>query len=94
MIVGPADGPGAESFDITLCTAEWLAAAARGGFHDARHHVVVDFEAFERNTLHRCVTKRVESVQADTWGEIGERLGAAGLLEVVTVFEPSDGSQV
>ena len=81
MIVGPADGPGEESFDMTLCTPEWLAGEAKGGFYDARHHLVVDFEAFDRNALHRWLTKRVQSVQAVTWHEIGERLGRLGYWE-------------
>jgi hypothetical protein len=48
LMIGPADGPGEESFDVTICTPEWLSVAARGGFYDARHHVVVDFEAFDQ----------------------------------------------
>lgn len=63
MIVGPADGPGEESFDITICTPEWLAERARDGFYDARHHVVVAFEDFDKDALHRWLAKRVESVQ-------------------------------
>jgi hypothetical protein len=41
-------GPGEELFDVTIYTPEWLSVAARGGFYDAVHHVVVDFEAFDR----------------------------------------------
>lgn len=26
LILGPADGPGEESFDLTVCSPEWLAA--------------------------------------------------------------------
>ena len=45
MLVGPADGSGEESFDITVCTPEWLGRACRrvGGIYDARHHLVVNF---------------------------------------------------
>ncbi|HEU5454135.1 MAG TPA: Imm8 family immunity protein [Nocardioides sp.] len=81
MIVGPGDGPGEESFDVTVCTPEWLGGVARGGFYDARHHVVVDFETFDRNALHRWLAKRVEAVQADSWAEIGGRLGRLGHWE-------------
>ena len=48
MTVGPPDGPGVESFGVTICTPEWLAQAAKGGFYDARHHVVVNFDAFDK----------------------------------------------
>lgn len=81
MIVGPHDGPGEESFDITVCTAEWLRTAARSEFYDARHHVVVDFDTFDRNALHAWLARRVESVHADTWTQIGERLGRLGHWE-------------
>ena len=81
MIVGPSDGPGEESFDVTVCTPEWLARAAGSGFFDARHHVVVSFEAFDRHALHRWLAQRVESVQADEWSEIGERLARLGYWE-------------
>ena len=81
MIVGPPDGPGEESFDVTICTPEWLAQAAKGGFYDARHHVVVNFDAFDKNALHRWLSQRVTSVQADTWHGIGERLGRLGYWE-------------
>lgn len=39
MIVGPSDSPGEESFDVTVCTPEWLAEACRkaGGIYNARH---------------------------------------------------------
>lgn len=36
LLVGPADGPGEESFDVTVCTPEWLSAACReaGGLYN------------------------------------------------------------
>ncbi len=81
MIIGPEDGPGEESFDLTLCTPEWLAREVKGGFYDPRHHLVVDVEAFDVSALRTWLAKRVQSVQADTWGEMGERLGRLGYWE-------------
>lgn len=81
MIVGPPDTPGEESFDVTVCTPEWLSRAAGGGLYDARHHVVVNLESFDTNALREWLARRVESVQADTWKEIGERLGRLGYWE-------------
>jgi hypothetical protein len=82
MIVGPPDGPGEESFDVTMCTPEWLAHVANGGFYDARHHVVVNFDAFQKDALHAWLAQRVASVQGDTYQESGECLGPPGLLGV------------
>jgi hypothetical protein len=75
MIVGPADGPGEESFDITICTPEWLARVARDTFYDALHHVVVNLEVFDRTALQSWLTKTVESVHADTWGRSANSSG-------------------
>lgn len=40
MIVGLPDSPSEESFDIIVCTPEWLARACRkvGGITTARHY--------------------------------------------------------
>src|SRR6478735_908273 len=54
MIVAPSDAPGEESFDVTVCTPEWLAKACRqaGGIFDARHHLVVTFGKFDGRSGH------------------------------------------
>jgi hypothetical protein len=66
----------AGAIDITLCTPEWLARACRelGGIYNARHHLVVSSEDFDKGTLHAWLAARVQEVQADTWVEIAERL--------------------
>jgi hypothetical protein len=53
MIVGPPDTSGEESFDVTVCTPEWLAKACSkvGGIYSARHHLVVDYEEFDQRAL-------------------------------------------
>jgi hypothetical protein len=83
MIVAPSDAPGEESFDVTVCTPEWLARACRqaGGIFDARHHLVVTFGEFDQRALRTWLSARVEGVEADTWSEIGERLGRLGYWE-------------
>jgi hypothetical protein len=83
MIVGPHDTPGEESFDVTVCTPEWLAKACSqaGGIYNARHHLVVNFEAFDQRTLRAWLSACVQDVEADTWSEIGERLGRLGHWE-------------
>lgn len=83
MIVGPPDAPGEESFDITVCTPEWLAMACRrvGGIYDARHHLVVNFEDFDVRALRAWIAARVQEVQAESWQEVGERLGRLGYWE-------------
>ncbi|MBG0569191.1 Imm8 family immunity protein [Actinoplanes aureus] len=83
MIVGPPDSPGEESFDVTVCSPEWLAKTCRevGGIYNARHHVVVRVEDFDVRKLRAWLAARVNEVEADTWSEIGERLGRVGYWE-------------
>jgi hypothetical protein len=83
MIVGPPDTPGEESFDVTVCSPEWLAKALRqvGGIYNARHHLVVNFDEFDQRALRGWLSARVQEVESDTWAEIGERLGRLGYWE-------------
>jgi hypothetical protein len=83
MIVGPRDMPGEESFDVTVCTPEWLAQRCRevGGIYNARHHLVVNLDDFDVRALRTWLAARVQEVEADTWSQIGERLGKLGRYE-------------
>lgn len=83
MIVGPSDTPGEESFDVTVCTPEWLAKACSqaGGIFDPRHHLVVTFEEFDQRAVRAWLTARVQALEADTWSEIGAQLGRLGYGE-------------
>ena len=83
MIVGPVDSPGEESFDVTICSPEWLATTSRkvGGIYNARHHLVVNVEDFDVNTLRSWLTAKVQEVTAESWPEIGERLARLGYWE-------------
>jgi hypothetical protein len=71
MIIGPHDGPGEESFDVIVCTPEWLANKCRqgGGIYDARHHVVVNLDEFDQDALRTWLSSRVQAVEAGTWPE-------------------------
>jgi hypothetical protein len=83
MIVGPPDTPGEESFDVTVCTPEWLAKVCgrAGGIYSARHHIVVNFEEFDQRALRAWLSARVHEVEVDTWAGIGERIGRLGYWE-------------
>jgi hypothetical protein len=76
MLVGPEDGPGEESYELTVCTPEWLVGACRaaGGIYDARHHLVVDGANFDERDLRRWLVERLEETYADTWSELAARV--------------------
>lgn len=83
LTVGPADGPGDETFDVTVCTPEWLSEACRmsDGIYDARHHVVVTLDQFDQRVLRDWFSRRVQLVEGSDWSQIAERLGRQGLWE-------------
>jgi len=63
MLIGPRGGPGEESFDVVVCSPEWLAARCReAGLYDARHHRVVNVGQFDKRRLRTGLESRVNSV--------------------------------
>lgn len=77
---GPVDGPGEESFDLTVCSAVWLAErVCRDGVVDGRHHLIM--EHYDWAVLRAYVERRVRSCQGSTWREVAEQLGRIGFWE-------------
>jgi hypothetical protein len=83
MIVGPPGTLGEESFDVTVCSPEWLAKTCRevGGIYNGRHHLVVNVEDFDVRAVLAWLAARVQEVQAESWPQICERLGRLGYWE-------------
>ncbi len=83
LLVGPSDGPGAESFQVTVCSPEWLAVRCRevDGIYDPRHHLVVNLEFFDKRKLRQWFEGKVQKVEAPEWAGIGERLSRIGYWE-------------
>jgi Immunity protein 8 len=82
MFVGPADGAGEESFDLTVCSPQWLATqCAQVGPYNARHHVVVNVEDFDRRQLESWLRSQVQQATGSTWSEIADRISRLGAWE-------------
>lgn len=82
MYVGPPDSPGRETFQLTVCSAEWIAAQTREvGILDAHHHLIVDFDSFDQRRLRTWLEKRVSSLSGASWSDVGEKLGRLGHWE-------------
>lgn len=82
LYVGPSDGPGEESFDVQVCSPEWLAArCAEQGFVDGRHMVVTSLDRFSEAGLRSFLTRRVENQSGDTWHEVAAKVARLGLWE-------------
>ncbi len=82
LYVGPADGEGEDSFDVTVCSPEWIAERCRvDGLFDARHHLVVDVDSFDQRSLRLWLEERVHSVSGNDWATVGAKLGRLGFWE-------------
>lgn len=76
----PDDGMGEESFDMILCTPEWLTMDMAGNrFRWGRHHLFV--EEYDWPAIERFLRATFEAVEGDTWDEIAEELGRYGRWE-------------
>ncbi|QIS06580.1 hypothetical protein F5X71_33590 [Nocardia brasiliensis] len=76
-MVGPRYGPGEESFDILVCTADWLAAEAKRGVPVSGRHALI-MERIDLDVVERYVRDFVAQFDEPTWGELAEKIGRLG----------------
>lgn len=82
LLIGPADGAGEESFDVTVCAPAWLAHRCRTeGIVSGLHHVIVDPETFDLRDLQTWLEKRVAMAEAPSWKALVRQLGQTGSWE-------------
>lgn len=82
LMIGPSDGPGEESFDVEVCTPDWLARrCAAEGFVEGRHTVFTTVDTFTEHGLRAFLTRRVENTSGETWHEVAEKVARLGLWE-------------
>ena len=80
LMVGPNDGPGQESFDITLCTTGWLSERVKEhGILEARHHLIVD--SYDYGRIEQYLGRRVSELEGESWGALANKLGRIGYWE-------------
>lgn len=66
-MVGPADGPGQESFDFMLCTPDWFASHMKDDIAVGRHHVFV--KQFNYAQLQTFVEDYCAKCSGKSWAE-------------------------
>lgn len=82
LIVGPDDGPGEESFDVEVCSPEWLRRrCSQEQFVDGRHMVITTLEAYSELGLRSFLTRRVEQASGATWEEVAQQVARLGSWE-------------
>ncbi|UTA66505.1 MULTISPECIES: immunity 8 family protein [Emticicia] len=80
LIVGEEKTGGEESFDIKLCTPQWLIENHQDSdIIFGRHHLIV-FE-YNYSKIYNKLKKHIENIHGDTWGEIGTKVGRIGYWE-------------
>ena len=79
LLIGPADEPGEESFELTVCSPEWLAEQCRSGQPvNGLHHVIVGWDTYDERVLRDWLEARVHAVEAATWDGLASRLRFLG----------------
>ena len=80
ILAGPADGPGEESFDVNVCTPEWLRdEIERTGPMAGRHMLIVG--RWNVEIVRRVVEGWVARIEGPNWHTLGEQLSRVGYWE-------------
>ena len=80
MMVGPAAQAGAEAFDVTVCTPQWLAEhCPTEAILVGRHHLLVMEYDFAR--LHNYLRQRIEACVGENWEAVALQVGRLGEWE-------------
>ncbi|NKY87649.1 Imm8 family immunity protein [Nocardia veterana] len=76
LMIGPANAPGEESFDVVVCTPDHL---ARTGTTPTRHTMVLD--RIEIATIRRYVENALRDLTRPTWHELATEISRIGRWE-------------
>jgi hypothetical protein len=80
VMIGPKSGNGEESFDIHLCTPQWLIEnSKKTDVIFGRHYLIVfeyDFEKIEKK-----LKSFVANIDEPTWDEVAQKLSRIGMWE-------------
>jgi hypothetical protein len=80
FLAGPGDGAGEDNFQIMVCSPSWLAREIeRDGIMTGRHMIIMHEYSFR--TLRAFIEKNVQTVEGQSWNEVGEKLSRFGLWE-------------
>jgi hypothetical protein len=80
LIVSPEGMDGGESFDVLVCTPNWLSRQIRqSGPQLGRHHLIV--EPMDLATAIEYLRHLVESARGSDWSELGPRIARVGRWE-------------
>ncbi|MDM8178144.1 immunity 8 family protein [Olivibacter sp. 47] len=80
LIVAPLNGEGEESFDIVLCTPQWLIENHQiSDIIIGRHYLIV-FE-YNYSRIYNKLKELIENIDGENWDDIGMKVGRIGKWE-------------
>jgi hypothetical protein len=80
LFIGPSDGDGMESFQLTVCSPDWLAdACQKHGYVLGRHHLIVSH--FDLDSITKVITKLIDRCAGETWHQVAEKLSRIAYWE-------------
>jgi hypothetical protein len=92
MLVGPDDGPGAEIFQVTVCTPTWLAEQARSlGPIVGRHLLIMD--RMDVREAAKALRKHVERATGERWDDVAEQVARIGYWEFEDYQDTASGGR-
>lgn len=80
MIISPKGMVGEESFDLMVCTPDWLKDNInKTEILFGRHYLIV-FQ-YDYDAIYKKLTEYVNNIEASNWDEIGTLIGRIGYWE-------------
>lgn len=79
IIVGPADGEGEESFDLVICTPQWLHNEVKAEPIMGRHYLIVD--KFDYKKITKFIENYIQKCEGHSWSELADKIGRIGRWE-------------
>ncbi|MFZ0226655.1 MAG: immunity 8 family protein [Mycobacterium sp.] len=77
MLVGPASGDGEESFDVLVCSPDWLRTQPDPLV--GRHLLIV--HAFNWERIRSFLAAQVAACEGEDWSEVAQKVGRIGHWE-------------
>jgi hypothetical protein len=79
-MVGPRGSEGEESFDINVCTPQWLEEEVeRQGFVLGTHRLFVG--TYDVAQIKKLITKFIEQYSGDSWRDVAQKISRIGHWE-------------
>lgn len=87
-MIGPADTEGEESFDIEVCTPEWLRSQYSDSEVLSGHHFLIVFD-YNLDQIKNYISHYCERCEADNWEQLANKLNRLGKWEFED-YSPSE----